>query len=119
MPSEIKRIGRSARSRTRSRSIVHNGILTTVAVSPNGEPTLYEQAQSAFAVLDLNLAEAGTDKSRVLMVNIFVTNVANKPELDRAWDAWIDPANPPLRACVGVELEGRDLVEMVVTAAVD
>lgn len=119
MPSEIKRIGRSARSNTRSRSVVHNGVVTTVAVSPNGEPTLYEQAKSALAALDRNLAEAGTSKSRVLMVNIFVTDVANKPEFDRAWDAWVDPDNLPLRACVGVNLEGRDLVELVVTAAVD
>ena len=46
-------------------------------------------------------------------------NIADKPELNRAWDEWVDRDNLPLRACLGVDLEGDDLVELVVTAAVD
>ena len=39
------------------------------------------------------------------------------PEMNRAWDEWVDPANPPRRACIGATLEGKDLVEILVTAA--
>ena len=37
--------------------------------------------------------------------------------MNEAWLAWVDPANAPQRACLGVELEGQDLVEIVVVAA--
>ena len=36
---------------------------------------------------------------------------------DRAWDEWVDRANPPQRACIGVALAGNDLVEILITAA--
>lgn len=116
---EIKRIGPSRYSNTRSRSVTHNGVVTTVTTSTEKPPSLYEQAKGAFANMDKQLAEAGTNKSRVLMVMIYLTRIDGKPEFNRAWDEWVDPANLPLRACVGVDLEGDDLVELVVTAAVD
>jgi enamine deaminase RidA (YjgF/YER057c/UK114 family) len=37
--------------------------------------------------------------------------------MNRAWDEWVDMANPPQRACIGVALEGNDLVEILVIAA--
>ena len=37
--------------------------------------------------------------------------------LSGAWDEWVDRANPPQRACIGVTLADRDLVEILVTAA--
>lgn len=113
----IRRIGPSRLSATRSRSIVRNGVLTTVAVSASKPPSLYAQARDALATIDRNLAEAGTDKSKILMVTIYITRIADKPEFNRAWDEWIDPANLPLRACFGADLEGDDLVELVVTAS--
>lgn len=117
--ASIKRIGRSRYSNTRSRVVIHNGVVTTVATSSEKPGSLYEQARGAFANLDRQLAEAGTNKSRVLMVMIYVTEIDNKPEFNRAWDEWVDRTNLPLRACVGVDLEGDDLVELVVTAAID
>ena len=115
--SKIERIGPSRYSKTRSRIVSYNGVVTTVAVSTNKPPSVYDQAREAFANIDRHLAEIGTDKSHVLHVMIYVTDITHKPEFDRAWDEWIDPENLPLRACVGVELEGDDLVELIVTAA--
>ncbi len=115
--SEIKRIGPSRYSNTRSRSVTYNGVVTTVATSTEKPPSLYDQSKGAFANLDKQLAEAGTSKSRVLMVMIYITRIYDKPEFNRAWDEWVDRSNLPLRACVGADLEGEDLVELVVTAA--
>lgn len=115
---EIKRIGPSRYSNTRSRSVTCNGVVTTVATSTEKAPSLYAQSKGAFANLDAQLAEAGTNKSYVLTVTIYLTRIYDKPEFNRAWDEWVDPANLPMRACVGVDLEGDDLVELVVTAAV-
>jgi enamine deaminase RidA (YjgF/YER057c/UK114 family) len=49
---------------------------------------------------------------------VYITDTHKKPELNRAWDEWVDLTNLPMRACLGVALEGDDLVEIVVTAAV-
>ena len=117
MQAMISRIGPSRYSATRNRIIIHNGVVTTVAVSPDKSTSLYRQAQAALGVLDQHLAEAGTDKSRLLMVMIYVADITQKSEFNRAWDEWVDRANLPVRACVGVSLEGDDLVELVATAA--
>jgi enamine deaminase RidA (YjgF/YER057c/UK114 family) len=114
----IERIGPSRLSRTRGRSVIYNGVLTTVATAGTRAPSLYAQARDALAAIDHNLGEAGTDKSRILTAMVYITDMHKKPELDRAWDEWVDRANLPMRACLGVELEGDDLVEIVVTAAV-
>jgi enamine deaminase RidA (YjgF/YER057c/UK114 family) len=115
----IKRVGPSKLSPTRARIVIHDGVLTTVAVSTVKVPSLYEQARDALAQIDRNLAEAGTDKTRILMVMIYITDITNKPELNRAWDEWVDRTHLPLRACVGADLENDDLVELVVTAAIE
>jgi enamine deaminase RidA (YjgF/YER057c/UK114 family) len=103
---------------TRSRAVIRDGIVTTVATSTSKEPSLYTQARDALATIDRNLAEAGTNKSRILTAMVYITDMSRKPELNRAWDEWVDRANPPLRACLGVALEGDDLVEIVVAAEV-
>ena len=102
--------------RTRSRSVIHAGIVTTVAVADTKAPQLYDQARDALAVIERNLAEAGTTKARILTAMIYITDIQQKAEFNRAWDEWADRENPPLRACVGVALEADDLVEIVVTA---
>ena len=50
---------------------------------------------------DRNLAEAGTDKSRVLTVMVYVADIRGKPEFNRAWDEWVDHEHLPMRACLG------------------
>jgi enamine deaminase RidA (YjgF/YER057c/UK114 family) len=114
----IRRIGPSRLSATRGRSVIYNGVVTTVATSETKEPSLYAQACNALATIDRNLVAAGTDKSRILTAMVYITDMKNKPELNRAWDEWVDRANLPMRACLGVALEGDDPVEIVVTAAV-
>ena len=103
---------------TRSRAVVHGGIVYTVAVSAEKSASLYDQTRSALARIDQNLADAGSNKSRLVSVTVYITDMTRKTEMNRAWDEWVDPANPPQRACIGAVLEGSDLVEIVVTAAV-
>jgi enamine deaminase RidA (YjgF/YER057c/UK114 family) len=101
---------------TRSRAVSHDGLVFTVATAANKAPSLYEQTRDALAGLDRNLATAGTDKSNILTATVYITDMASKAEMNRAWDEWVDLGNPPQRACVGVALEGQDLVEIVVLA---
>ncbi len=101
----------------RSKSVAHNGIVYTVVTAPDVSADLKGQTQQALEQLDANLAEAGTDKSCLLSVTIYITDMSKKPVLNAVWDAWIGSDNWPQRACVEVELEGDTLVEMVVIAA--
>lgn len=113
--SDINRFTRAGAAR--ARAVVHDGRVYTVAVSPVKSASLEEQASAALKQLDLHLAEAGSNKSRLLTVTVYITDMARKAEMNRAWDAWVDLANPPQRACIGVTLEGVDLIELVAVAA--
>ena len=54
--------------------------------------------------IDALLAEAGTDKSRLLSVQIFIADLADFDAMNRAWDAWVDRDNLPARATVQAAL---------------
>lgn len=102
---------------TRSKAVAHDGIVYAVATAKDKSAALYAQTKDALALIDAMLAEAGTDKSRILRTTVYITDMSKKPEMDRAWDEWVDRANPPQRACIGVTLADKDLVEILVTAA--
>ena len=102
---------------TRSRAVVHDGLVFTVATAAQKSSSLYEQTRETLAAIDRNLADAGSHKSRILSATVYITDMAGKPEMNRAWDEWVDMANSPQRACIGAALEGDTLVEILVTAA--
>jgi len=102
---------------TRSRAVVYDDLVLTVAVAPDPvTPSMYEQTQKALARIDEGLALCGSDKSKILSAIVYIHGMALKSEMNRAWDEWVDRANPPMRACIGVELEPPHIVEIVVTA---
>lgn len=103
---------------SRSRAVVHENLVLTVAVAPDPvTPSMYEQSVKVFARIDESLALCGSDKSKILSAIVYIADMKRKGEMNRAWDAWIDPNNPPMRACIGVDIEPPHLVEVVVTAA--
>ncbi len=76
------------------------------------------QTQDILARIDTLLAEAGTDKSQLLSATIWLTDIRYYNEMNTVWDAWIDPAHPPARACVESKLATPKYdVEIMVTAA--
>ncbi len=103
---------------TRSRAVAHDGLVFTVAVTPDPAPSgIYEQTRNALKRIDESLSLCGTDKSRILQAIVYIADIKRKDEMNKAWDEWVDRANPPMRACLGVELEPPHLVEVVITAA--
>lgn len=105
--------------RPRARTVVYNGLVFTVATARTKSPSLYHQTQEALAFLDESLAEAGSSKANILQATVYITDMAQKEEMNRAWEEWVDLDNPPQRACVGVALEGEDLVEIVAIAVAE
>jgi enamine deaminase RidA (YjgF/YER057c/UK114 family) len=103
---------------TRSRAVAHDDLVFTVAVAPDPvTSSMYEQTVKALARIDESLAQCGTDKSKILSAIVYITDIKRKGEMNRAWDEWVDRGNPPMRACIGVDLEPPHIVEIVVTAA--
>lgn len=103
---------------TRSRAVVRGDLVFTVAVAPDPvSSSMYEQSAKALGRIDESLALCGTDRSKILSAIVYITDMSRKNEMNRAWDEWVDLANPPMRACIGADLEPPHIVEIVVTAA--
>jgi len=112
---DIQRLAGSAAGRCRA--VAWRDLVFTVATARDKRPSVAAQTADALALLDRNLADAGTDKSRILSATVYLADMSTKGEMNDAWLAWVDPDHPPQRACIGVALEGADLVEIVVVAA--
>ena len=70
------------------------------------------------AAIDALLARAGTDKSKLTMVQIFLADLADFPGMNAVWDAWVVPGHTPPRATVQASLARPEWkVEIVATAA--
>ncbi|MBH68356.1 MAG: hypothetical protein CMM58_08390 [Rhodospirillaceae bacterium] len=75
------------------------------------------QTQQILDSIDHYLEQGGTDKSKLLQANLWITDMSNFAAMNEVWNAWVDPENPPVRACVKVDLAVPELlVEIMVTA---
>ena len=75
------------------------------------------QTQQIVDKIDGYLAQAGTDKSKLLQANLWITDMGNFSAMNEVWNAWVDADNPPVRACVRADLAVPELlVEIMVTA---
>ena len=98
--------------------VIHGGVvhLLGVTADPTGDVTT--QTDAVLHRIDALLARAGTDKSHLLTAQVWLTDMALFEEHNAAWNAWVDPENPPVRACVQAGLwQPGLLVEVMVTAA--
>ena len=81
------------------------------------EKSVAEQTRSILAQIDGFLAMAGTDKTKLLSANIWITDMADFAEMNTVWDAWVSPGNTPARATVEAKLASPDYrVEIMVVA---
>ena len=114
--SEIKRFNVEKRL---SDMAVYNGVAYLAGQIPEDYSQDIEgQTTQVLAIIDKLLEEAGTDKSRILMAQVFVANIAEFSGMNKAWDAWVADGNAPPRATIESRLAHPDIkVEIVVTAA--
>ena len=103
-----------------SQVVVHGNTVYLAGVVANktaGE-SVAKQTQEILSIIDGHLAKAGTDKSKLLSANIYITDMKNFAEMNAAWDAWVSPGNTPARATVEAKLAGPQYhVEIMVVAA--
>jgi len=74
------------------------------------DATLDAEGQTADILrqIDALLAEAGTDKRALLTIQIVLTDIKDAPAMNRAWDAWLDPAHKPARMTIQAPLVNPD-----------
>lgn len=103
-----------------SEMAVHNGVAYLAGQVPEDASQGIEgQTAQVLAAVDALLARAGSDKSRILMAQIFLADLADFAGMNAAWDAWGAPGNAPPRATVQAALARPEWkIEVVVTAAV-
>jgi len=76
------------------------------------------QTRQILDKIDRLLAKCGSQKSRILSANIWVTDIKNRAPMNEVWTAWADPKNLPARACVEAKFaDPRMLVEIMIVAA--
>lgn len=100
------------------RVVEHNGIVYVGGTTCDDESLdMAGQTREILEKLDRYLAEAGTDKSKLLTATIFSTDLGKKPEMDAVWKEWLAPEILPTRATVGVaDLGGDTMIEIVISA---
>ena len=78
-----------------------------------------DQTKAILSQIDALLAKAGTDKSKLLSANIWLSDISTFEEMNKVWDAWVAKGNAPARATVEAKLAApRFKVEIGVTAAI-
>jgi enamine deaminase RidA (YjgF/YER057c/UK114 family) len=85
-----------------SQAVIHNGTVYLAGQVATGarSGTVVEQMNDVLSKIDLLLAEAGSDKSRILSATIWLTDMAAFSEMNEVWDAWVVPDATPARATV-------------------
>lgn len=112
----IKRINAGARM---SSAVVHGDTVYLAGLTADdAKADVKGQTKQILDKVDKFLAEAGTDKSKVLSANIWLTDISTWSQMNEAWDAWVSPGNTPARATVEAALAAPGLkVEIMVQAA--
>ena len=114
----IKRIETNLRM---SKVVIHNNVVHLSGLV-GGElyASTTNQTKQILAQVDNYLAQAGTNKSKLLTAQIWLDDIRKFDEMNVAWDAWLSPGNAPTRACVESRMANPGIfVEILVTAAID
>ncbi|MBL8342847.1 MAG: RidA family protein [Rubrivivax sp.] len=102
-----------------SEMAVHGGIVWLAGqVADDGSQDIGGQTRQVLAAVDKLLARAGTDKTKIVMCQIFLADLADFAGMNAVWDAWVAPGHAPPRATVQALLAKPEWkIEVVVTAA--
>ncbi|WP_297773909.1 RidA family protein [uncultured Roseovarius sp.] len=101
-----------------SQIVSHNGTIYLAGQVGNPEDTVTEQTRTCLEKVDTLLAEAGSDKTRILQTTIWLADMKDFAEMNEIWDAWVPQGHTPARACGEAKLATpKHLVEFIVVAA--
>ncbi|MEZ5923781.1 MAG: RidA family protein [Hyphomicrobiaceae bacterium] len=105
-----------------SQVVVHNNVAYLagqVAMGAKGK-SVKDQTNDILSTIDKLLASVGTNKTKLITTNIWLSDISTFAEMNDAWDKWVAPGNTPARATVEAKLAAPEFtVEIMVTAAID
>jgi enamine deaminase RidA (YjgF/YER057c/UK114 family) len=96
--------------------VIHNDTVYLAGMIAE-EPFLSvsEQMRRVLEQMDKRLDSAGSHKSKLIMINIYLSDMRRFGEMNEVWDAWLDKENAPARACVQAGM-ARPGYEIEITA---
>lgn len=101
-----------------SRAVVRGDTVYLCGVTPDPTGDIKAQTKQVLDRIDRLLQTAGTDKSKLLTAQVWLSDMRLFEAHNAIWNDWVDPKNPPARACVRADLwRPNMLVEIMVTAA--
>lgn len=111
-------INRYVRTPIMHRVVEANGLIFFGGIVANDLSLGMEgQTQQVLEKLEGYLAEAGTDKTKIVAATAYVTDLKKKELMNEVWTQWFEPEHLPARATLGVaDLGDGVLLELVITA---
>lgn len=102
-----------------SQIVVHGNTIYLAGQVGTAGASVARQTADCLAKVDALLAEAGSDKGRILQAVIWLADMDDFEEMNAVWDAWVPKGQAPARACGEAKLARPEFtVEVIVTAAV-
>jgi enamine deaminase RidA (YjgF/YER057c/UK114 family) len=103
-----------------SRVVTHNGVVYVAGQTADDySADIAAQTRQVLEKIDALLARAGSDKSRILRADIWLSDAKDFAAMTQVWEAWSPPGAAPARSVMEAKMLSTDaLVEIVVTAAV-
>src|ERR1044071_911810 len=88
-----------------SQAVAHgNMVFLAGQVADDASADVAGQTRQILGKIDSLLAETGTEKSKLLSANVWLSDISTFDQMNEVWDAWVSPGNPPARACVESKL---------------
>ncbi|MYZ49566.1 RidA family protein [Propylenella binzhouense] len=114
----IKRVGGSEILHS---IVEHGGVIYLSGITADDTSGgMSEQAADICRKIDGLLAEVGSDRTKLLTAQIFITDMSEKPAMNAVWTKWLAPEHLPCRATIGVADLGPGIrIEIMVTAGRD
>ncbi|MGR2737350.1 RidA family protein [Billgrantia sp. Q4P2] len=102
-----------------SQVAIHNGTVYLAGQVPSdASADMRGQTEQVLARIDELLAQAGTSKQNLISAQVWVTDMAEFGQMNEAWEAWVVPGRPPVRAALEAKLAKPEWkVEIMVVAA--
>lgn len=98
-------------------AIYSNTIYLAGQVAEDSSQDITGQTKQVLAAIDKLLAEAGSDKTKILQLSIFISDMSDFPAMNAVWDEWVVQGATPPRATVEAKLAKPEWkVEMLVVA---
>ena len=111
----IERIGTTRRY---SDAVAFGSTVYLVEVAQTLDADITTQTREVLASIEQTLLRAGSDKSRLLQVTIYLADIGEIDAMNAVWDDWVPPGTAPARACVEAKLANPGYrIEIVVQAA--